>query len=217
MEVAKEMLMFGVRGFKVGSQLEQVLDEIGSSDLSPEEEKAQKMIQQAQQQAQEAAQELEKRKVDAEKAEASAKDAESQARIAEKQGQLASSNAKNAEDAVKHEAELFKLTVNFQKQIDALKDSVDAMKEAHKQEVHRVLQGAQQAAEEAIDSFNPPPTEEKTPEPKAAPQPPVHLHINDGKMAAERPKRRKLRIVDNPDGSMDVEEGEIPDNEARGQ
>lgn len=85
MEVAKEMLSFGVRGFKVSPQMEDALDQIGADKKQAPGQPGQEQAQQAEQQAQQAILMADVRKAQAEasKAEAQAQEALIKVQIAQ--------------------------------------------------------------------------------------------------------------------------------------
>jgi hypothetical protein len=105
--VAKELLMFGTRAFRVGSSLEQALDEWGSDESgeSVEQKKAQQMIQQKEQ-------ELGER-------EAKVKDAEHQAQLAAKDAQLKQKDLEKAELQLDYRERILALEKEVMTRVDS--------------------------------------------------------------------------------------------------
>jgi hypothetical protein len=201
-DFAKELIAYVVRSYKAGSSMEDALDAMGQQQgMTPQQ------IQAQQQQLQQHGQDLQKRESQVQQREAQAKEAEHQAELQQK-------DLKNQSDKLAADRSLF--AIEQKAHADAL-----AMRETHAKHIHELGNQAEQVVREVVRSVPAPtaapaavegPAGEKKERSSAALR---DIHIHTGADKPAKKKGRKLRLVDQPDGSMLAEELEdaAPDNE----
>jgi hypothetical protein len=126
--LAVQAIQFALRAFKVGSQMEQELEEM-DQDTGPTPQQQQKE------------QELQQREQAVAQVETQAKDQQHQA-------QLASKDAARAGDQVKHDREIFALTKKFTEDVQNIRDDFERLAE-------QLMGHSEKAVREAISSTNP--------------------------------------------------------------
>ena len=127
--LAKELLQFTVRGFQVGSQVEQALDELGANE--GEDPK----IAQAKQAMQAKEQELQQR-------EAQVKEQEHGAQLASKDAQIQSERLKGQQKDLDHKAEIMALEQRMRAELDAFKEQLEHEVESAINEAKMTARGA---------------------------------------------------------------------------
>ena len=153
-KVAMELLMFGIRSFKAGPQLEEILDEWGGDDLNGGEEQSPEVVQLKQQlaQLQPLADEnaMKKEELVVRREELGAKREERQAQAGERQAQAARDQTRAAMEDKKLAAETERAAIELEDKRREREGRVAAEAQKHGKEVDATASVMQQAVNEAL-------------------------------------------------------------------